>query len=101
MSGSKPGVEPSKETARTPRGPLLLVFGLASLVPSPLFLLGAAAWIMGGNDLKAMREARMDSGGERLTRFGRTLGMIGVALNLLWISKKILLDGVGRMAGPP
>jgi hypothetical protein len=80
---------------------MLLAFGLVSLVPSPVFLLGLAAWIMGGNDLKAMAAARMDREGERLTRYGRILGILGVAVNLLWISKRILLDGVGRMPGSP
>lgn len=87
------------DTDRRPRGPLLFAFGLVSLVPSPIFLLGLAAWIMGSNDLKAMAAGRMDRGGERLTRYGRILGILGVVVNLLWVSKKILLDGVGKMAG--
>lgn len=86
----------SPESARTPRGPLLLGFGLASLLPSPLFVLGAAAWVMGGNDLKAMAAGRMDARGARSTRWGRWLGLVGLALNLLWIAKRVLLDGVGR-----
>lgn len=90
---------PPTDIARRPRGPLLFFFGLVSLAPSPVFLLGLAAWVMGGNDLKAMAVGRMDRRGERLTRWGRILGIIGVVVNLLWISKRIVLDGVGRVAG--
>ncbi len=78
---------------------MLFAFGLVSLVPSPIFLLGFAAWVMGGNDLKAMAAARMDRSGERLTRYGRILGIVGVTVNLLWVSKRILLDGVGKVTG--
>ncbi len=88
----------SPESTRTPRGPLLLSFGLASLLPSPLFVLGAAAWLMGGNDLKAMAAGRMDVRGARSTRWGRWLGLAGLALNLLWVAKRVLLDGVGRVS---
>jgi len=94
---------PLTDTSRRPRGPLLLAFGLVSLLPSPVFLLGLAAWIMGGNDLKAMAAGKMDREGERLTRSGRILGIVGVAVNLLWVSKRILIDGVGavgRLGGP-
>jgi hypothetical protein len=90
---------PRPENARTPRGPLLLAFGLMSLAPSPAFVLGIAAWIMGGNDLKAMAAGRMERKNERLIRYGRLLGLVGVAVNLLLIAKKILIDGVGAM-GP-
>jgi hypothetical protein len=72
-----------------------------SLVPSPAFILGLAAWIMGGNDLKAMAAGTMDPGGERPTRYGRMLGLLGVTVNVLWILKKILLDGVGKVVGTP
>ena len=90
---------PPAEVARRPRGPLLFAFGLVSLAPSPVFLLGLAAWIMGSNDLKAMATARMDRNGERLTRYGRILGLLGVAVNLLWVAKRVLMDGVGKAAG--
>jgi len=94
---------PLTDASRRPRGPLLLAFGLVSLLPSPVFLLGLAAWVMGGNDLKAMAAGKMDKEGERLTRCGRILGILGVTVNLLWVSKKILIDGVGavgRLGGP-
>lgn len=54
---------------------------------------------MGSNDLKAMASARMDRNGERLTRYGRILGLLGVAVNLLWVAKRVLMDGVGKAAG--
>jgi hypothetical protein len=70
-----------------------------SLAPSPIFLLGLAAWIMGSHDLEAMATAGMDRGGERLTRYERILGLVGVVVNLLWVAKRVLLDGVGKAAG--
>jgi hypothetical protein len=81
------------------RGLMLFIFGLASLVPSPLFLFGIAAWIMGSGDLKLMAEGKMDPAGEHLTKAGRVLGILGILVNLLWISKMIFIDGVGRVVG--
>ena len=90
---------PRTDSPRNPRGVLLLAFGLLSLVPSPTFVLGLAAWIMGGNDLKAMAAGKMDRGGERLTRAARILGIFGFLGYTLWILKMILIDGVGKVAG--
>ena len=90
---------PRTDSTRNPRGVLLLAFGLLSLVPSPTFVLGLAAWIMGGNDLKAMAAGKMDRGGERLTRAARILGIFGFLGYTLWILKMILIDGVGKVAG--
>lgn len=60
------------------RGTLVLVFGILSLVLcQPL---GIAAWIMGNNDLRAMREGRMDPSGESVTNAGKICGIIGTVL---------------------
>ncbi len=88
---------PRTATTRTPRGPLLLVFGLLSLVPAPTFILGLMAWIMGSNDLKAMAAGKMDRGGERVTRTARVLGIIGFLVYTLWIMKMIFIDHVGAV----
>ncbi|GIW79665.1 MAG: hypothetical protein KatS3mg105_1472 [Gemmatales bacterium] len=57
------------------RGTLVLVLGILSLVVcAPL---GIAAWIMGSNDLAAMRAGRMDPSGESMTQVGYVLGIIG------------------------
>lgn len=58
----------------THRGTLILVLGILGLVLcQPL---GIPAWIMGNNDLRAMREGRMDPSGESLTTAGRICGII-------------------------
>lgn len=57
------------------RATLVLVFGILSLVIcAPL---GIAAWIMGKNDLAAMRSGRMDSSGKDMTNIGYILGIVG------------------------
>jgi hypothetical protein len=91
---------PRTDSTRHPRGALLLAFGLLSLVPSPTFVLGLVAWIMGSNDLKAMAAGKMDRGGERITRAARILGGIGFVGYTLWILKMIVIDGVGKVAAP-
>lgn len=71
---------------------MILVFGILSLVFCPL--LGPFAWIMGRQDLQAIREGRMDPSAEPLTRAGMICGIIGsiwLALGLLWIGFWILL----------
>jgi hypothetical protein len=87
----------SPELVKPHRGIILLVFGLVSLPPSPCFIFGLGAWAMGRGDLKAMAEGKKDLRGERLTRAGMILGVVGVLVNVLWISKRILIDGVGAV----
>jgi len=45
--------------------------------------LGPVAWVMGNNDLAAMRAGRMDRSGEGLTQAGRILGIISSILLIL------------------
>jgi hypothetical protein len=60
------------------RATLVLVLGILSLVVcAPL---GIAAWLMGSNDLAAMRAGRMDRSGESTTHVGYVLGIIGTVL---------------------
>jgi predicted Zn finger-like uncharacterized protein len=61
------------------RGPLILTFGILSLVILPI-VFGPIAWIMGNNDLAEIRAGRMDPEGEGLTSAGRVCGMIGTLL---------------------
>jgi predicted Zn finger-like uncharacterized protein len=69
---------PRRRSRQPHRGTLILVLGILSLVVcSPL---GIAAWIMGNNDLAAMRAGRMDRSGEGTTQAGRICGMIASIL---------------------
>jgi hypothetical protein len=65
------------------RATLVLLLGILSLIVcAPL---GIAAWIMGSNDLAAMRSGRMDRSGESVTAVGQILGIIGTVFFALGI----------------
>jgi hypothetical protein len=57
------------------RGVLILVLGILGLIICPP--LAIAAWFMGDNDLKKMKNGNMESLGRDLTKAGRILGIIG------------------------
>ena len=84
------------------RGLMLLAFGLLGCIPPPFCLIfGSTSWVLGNRDLKAMADGKMDHAGKRLTRAGKILGITGLVLNLLWVAKKILIDGVGNVGAMP
>jgi len=83
---------------RPHRGTLILVLGILSLVCCGLFT-GIPAWVMGGNDLKAMKAGGMDPSGETLTKVGWILGIIGTALSAIGIVIQIIvIAGGGGLA---
>lgn len=63
------------------RGTLILVFGIVSIAACHIF--GPIAWVMGNNDMRAIREGRMDPEGEGLTNAGRICGIIGTVMLIL------------------
>jgi hypothetical protein len=60
------------------RGAMILILGILGIVMCQLF--SPVAWIMGSQDLAAMRAGRMDPEGEGTTRAGQILGIIGTIL---------------------
>jgi hypothetical protein len=65
------------------RGGLILTLGILSLVlPCGGLVLGIIAWVLGHNDLAAMRAGTMDPGGRENTNAGRILGMVCCGLHL-------------------
>jgi hypothetical protein len=66
------------------RGTVILVLGILSLVVAQI-ILGPIAWIMGNNDLREIREGRMDPEGEANTNAGRICGMIGTILGVCFL----------------
>jgi len=63
------------------RGTMILVLGILGLVAcGPL---GIAAWIMGKNDLAAIKAGRMDPAGKDMTQIGYILGIVGTILTVL------------------
>jgi hypothetical protein len=65
------------------RGGMLLAFGILGILCCVIF--GILAWVMGSDDLKQIAEGRMDPEGEGLTKAAKILGIIGCALNLLYM----------------
>jgi hypothetical protein len=66
------------------RGVAILILGILSIVfLCPGLIFGIIAWVMGNNDLRAMREGRMDPSGEGMTAAGRACAIIGTCINAL------------------
>ena len=78
------------------RGTMILVFGILGI--AICFPLGIVAWVLGNNDLTAMRAGTMDPTGEGLTQAGKVCGIISVVLAILGtcitIGWLILVGGV-------
>ncbi len=90
MTQMPPPTQPGPvQNVQPHRGVMILVFGILGLVICVIF--GIVAWVMGGGDLRAMAEGRMDPTGEGLTKAGRICGMISVALTIVGIVIGILL----------
>jgi hypothetical protein len=79
------------------RGALVLTLGILSLVICGI--MGPIAWVMGNNDLAAMRAGRMDQSGEGITQAGRICGIIGSVKLILEISVCCLYFGVFMFMG--
>jgi hypothetical protein len=82
------------------RGAMVLTLGILGLVICGF--LGPVAWIMGNNDLAAMRAGRMDPSGEGITQAGRICGIIstvllilGCALSCLWFAAVGFMGAAG------
>lgn len=79
------------------RGTMVLVFGILSIVVCGPF--GIAAWIMGGNDLAAIKAGRMDRDGESTTQIGYILGIIGTILMAIQIVLFCIIIGMMGVVG--
>jgi hypothetical protein len=84
---------------------MVLVLGILGIVIN-CFVLGIIAWVMGNNDLSAMRAGTMDPTGEGLTQAGRICGIISVALGVLglcigivWMIIVLMALGAAGAAG--
>jgi len=80
-----PAQQPVRPTAnlRPHRGVAILVLGILSivLICGIGLIFGPIAWIMGTNDLREIREGRMDPAGEGMTAAGRICGIVGTCLH--------------------
>lgn len=83
------------------RGDTVLWLGVAGLVLGLLgcIPLGIAPWIMGSQDLAAMRAGRMDPSGEGNTKTGYIMGIIGTIVFALWYFCGCILFVLSAAAG--
>jgi hypothetical protein len=67
------------------RGTTILILGIVSILfCGPLGLVTSIpAWVMGRNDLRGMREGRIDGDGEGLTMAGYVMGIIMTVISAL------------------
>jgi hypothetical protein len=84
---------PGRLDAEPHRGNLVHNLGLACILCVPAagclgfiafaagFILGLTAWLLASSDLAKMRAGLMDRHGEELTQWGRSAGLVGMALN--------------------
>ncbi len=83
----RPESRPVRRPLRPHRGEAILALGVLSWFFC-CFPLGIVAWVMGDEDLRQIREGRMDAAGSGLVRFGKLLGAANVlvsgAVILLW-----------------
>jgi hypothetical protein len=61
----------------------LCMFGSGALISVPL---GILVWVMATRDLDRMRDGRMDPRGQAQTETGRTGGIVGIILGLIFAS---------------
>lgn len=78
------------------RGTMILIFGILGVICCVIFAI--LAWVMGGNDLKAMAAGQMDPSGEGLTKAGKILGIIGCVLGILSILWIVFFGGLAAFS---
>jgi hypothetical protein len=61
----------------------LCMFGVGAVISVPL---GILAWVMANRDLERMRDGRMDPRGKAQTETGRTGGIAGIILGVIFAS---------------
>jgi hypothetical protein len=75
--------EYAPQAPRPHRGGMILAFGLVGIFCCIVFAI--LAWVMGASDLKDMKAGSMDRTGEGMTKAGWILGIVAVAIHLLWL----------------
>jgi hypothetical protein len=85
-----PGRARGRARLQQHRGGTILTLGILGIVIC--VICGIFAWVMGNEDLKKMREGRMDRSGEGTTQAGRVCGIISV---VLWAVFLVIRLGMG------
>lgn len=76
------------------RGGAILTLGILGIFCCQF--LGIAAVVMAAQDLKLMNEGRMDASGKGLTIAGMVIGIISIAIFVLWMLLNMVGAAVGR-----
>jgi predicted Zn finger-like uncharacterized protein len=97
--------DPVRRDCEPHRGPLVLTFGVLSLVLLSMCfpvgaVLGVAAWVMGRSDLRKLKGGDMDPAGQGLTQAGWICGIIGTLLNGLFTLGCVGLFGLAWFDRP-
>ncbi len=74
---------------RPHRGGTILTLAVLGIVCCWPFSI--AAWVMGVQDLQEMRQERMDRDGEGLTQAGMIVGIVGVAIWVLFVTVGLMV----------
>ncbi len=86
MTESESASSHAVRTVKPHRSGTVLGMGILSIISLCLGLVfGLSAYLMGTSDLADMDEGRMVCSGRTPTKVGRTFGIIGIVLGLLWI----------------
>ena len=83
---------------RAHNGVLILIFGIIGFSFCVIF--AVIAWIMGSNELAAIKRGEVDPEGKGLATVGMILGMIATILNIAGLGFGCLFMGLGIAAGP-
>lgn len=97
-----PAAPPPPPTGGTTRGGsgkaiTALVLGILSIICCGL--LGPVAWILGGNELKAIAAGTAPASNETLAKVGKILGIIGTVLMLVWVIWAFFMGGMAVIQG--
>ena len=86
----------SSSQLKSHRGGLVLALSIVSWLLC--FVFGVAAWVMANDDLREMAAGRMDPSGEGLTKAGKIIAMIQLALMAVGIVFWIVLAALTILA---
>ena len=100
QSYSRPssGYSTSGRRYRSHNGVAILLFGIFGFIICPIFSI--VAWVMGNNELAAIKRGEVDPEGKGMATAGMILGIINTVLNLLGFVMACLVFGLAAAAGP-
>ncbi len=93
-------VKTQRRRMKPHRGSMILGLGVVSILfLGPGVFAGAVAYYFGTDDLNEMYSGRMDIKGEGMTKAGRVLGIISLALHVAGLAVSCFCCGLGPIIG--